>query len=97
MTTVTETTIIGVELEFHFPDGVYQKELETIKDKIHRHCSKSNYSSNAMFFFEHNFIRVVIGYEVDDFNPRSTYNELSKPLTRLINSHKEAATYRWSN
>ena len=96
MNTLTATKLVGVELSFHFPQGITGDDLVKIKSKVQRTMSHSEYSVNAMFFIDNNNIRAVIAYDIDDFNPYKTYDQLKKPLQRLIDSHKEAATFGFS-
>lgn len=96
MNTITHTQLVGVELSFHFPQGITGDDLTKIKTKVQRTMAHSDYSVNAMFFIDNNNIRAVLGYSVDDFNPYKTYDQLKKPLQRLIDSHPEAATYGFS-
>jgi hypothetical protein len=96
MNTLTNK-LVGVELSFHFPKEVIADDLAKIKRKVQRMIEGSDYSANAMFFADRYNIRVVIGYEVVDFNPYKTYDQMKKPLQRLIDSHPEAATYGFSN
>lgn len=95
MNTLT-SKLVGVELSFHFPQGIKQDDLERIKRKVQRMVEGIDYSVNAMFFIDNNNIRAVLGYDITDFNPYKTYDELKKPLQRLIDSHPEAATYGFS-
>lgn len=96
MQTITHTKLFGVELSFHFPQGVTGDDLAKIKIKVQRTMAHFDYSVNAMFFVDNNYIRAVIGFEIENFNPYKTYDEFRKPLQRLIDSHKEAATYAFS-
>ena len=97
MNTVTDTKLVGVELSFTFPEGVTGDDLAKIKRKVQRTIEGLEFSANAMFFISHKEVRAVIGIEVEGFNPYKDYDELRKPLQRLIDSHKEAATYGFSN
>jgi hypothetical protein len=95
MNTLT-SKLVGVELSFHFPQGIKGDDLARIKRKVQRMVEGLDYSVNAMFFVDNNNIRAVLGYDITDFNPYKTYDELKKPLQRLIDSHPEAATYGFS-
>jgi hypothetical protein len=96
MDTITSTQLVGVELSFTFENGVTNDSLATIKRKVQRTIESIDYSANSMFFVTHNEIRAIIAIDVEEFNAYKSYDELRKPLQRLIDTHKEAATYGFS-
>ena len=98
MTTAIETTstVVGAEVEFHFEDGVTQKDYDKIVTKVQRHIDKSAYPTSALFFADHKIVRVIFTYTLRHWNKSRAYDELGKPLMRLIDSHKQVAFYSWS-
>jgi len=97
MNTLTNTKLVGVECSFHFSNAVTGDDLARIERQVQRTIEGLEYSANSMFFISHKEVRAVIGIEIDGFNPYKSYDELRKPLQRLIDSHKEEATYGFSN
>ena len=98
MSTITNYKLVGVEIRFHFTYGITADNLAKIKRKVQRMTEEFDYSVNAMYFTSRNDIRVVVGFEVEDFNSLTTYDEFNKSLERLIDSHSpEVATYKFSD
>lgn len=92
----TERTMLGVELTFYFDNGATPADLFKITKKVQRHIDTSYYPSVAAFFAEKNEIRAIITYE-SKFDSTNKMIDSAKPaLQRIIDSHNEAASYRWS-
>ena len=95
----TERTMLGAELTFYFDNGATPADLFKITKKVQRHINTSYYPSVAAFFANKNEIRAIITYEgrPSKFDSIDNIIDSVKPsLQRIIDSHDEAASYRWS-
>lgn len=80
-------------ISFSFENGATRNDFKRIIRKINTVCKNAEYQTIVSFFSNYNEIQVVITFI--DANYR-IFDSMRTPLTRLIDSHKEAATYTWS-
>jgi hypothetical protein len=86
----------SLRIQFYF-DGDYEdKDVQRITSKIHAFTKNSGYESVTSVFIERHEIQYVITFDVTECFWITIFDELDKPLQRLIDSHKEAATSQWS-
>lgn len=87
--TKTESTLI----DFSFEQDVTEKDLKKIAKKVATVCKNSEYDSVVSYFTSRNNIQVIITF-IDTDN--KIFDKMRSPITRLIDSHKEPATFEWS-
>ena len=85
-----------VKINFYYTDDVTQKQIDNITKKVTTVINNADYLAIASFFSERQEITAVISFDVTN-GGHKIYDELRTRLTRLIDSHKEAATYEWDN
>lgn len=86
----------SLRIQFYF-DGEYEdKDIRRITSKVHTFTKNSGYEHVTSVFIERHEIQYVITFDVTECGWSTIFNELDKPLSRLIDSHKEAATSQWS-
>lgn len=84
---------VAADIEFSYEDDVTEKDLRSIVKKVETFRKNCEYSSTVSFFLSRNTIQVVITFlDVD----HKVYDKLRYPLNRLIDTHKQPATYGWS-
>lgn len=95
MTTATQTRKYeAVEIEFHFVEDVTKKAFDNIVRKVATVTKNAPYQSATVFFADRLSVRAIVTFDTT-YADRKFYDEMRRPLTRLIDSHKEAATYGW--
>ena len=87
--TQNETALIS----FLFDNGPTRNDLKRIVRKVNTVCKNAEYETIVSYFSNYKEIQVVITFE--NVNHR-IFDSMRTPLMRLIDSHKEAATYGWS-
>jgi hypothetical protein len=86
----------SLRIQFYF-DGEYEdKDVRRITSKVHTFTKNSGYENVTSVFIERHEIQYVITFDVTDCGWSTIFTELDRPLSRLIDSHKEAATAQWS-
>ena len=94
MTTAKKYTT--VKISFYYEQDVTDKNYANIEKKVTTVINNADYVAVASFFVERNQIEAIISFDVTGYGNK-IYDELRSPLTRLIDSHKQAATYEWDN
>jgi len=82
-----------VLISFYFETNVTRNDLKRIVRKVNTVCKNAEYETIVSYFASNNEIEVVITFL--DTSHR-VFDAMRTPLTRLIDSHKQAATYGWS-
>jgi hypothetical protein len=82
-----------VSINFHFENGATRNDLKRIVRKVNTVCNNSKYQTIVSYFSNYKEIEVVITF-IDASYRIGT--EMNSALTRLIDSHKDSATYGWS-
>jgi hypothetical protein len=85
----------SLRIQFFFSDGYEDKDLRRITSKVFTFTKNSDYQYVTSLFIERNEIQFVVTFDVTEDGHR-IFDELDKPLQRLIDSHKEPATSQWS-
>jgi len=86
----------SLRIQFFFSDGYEDKDLRRITSKVGTFTNNSGYQFVTSVFIERYEIQYVITFDVTDDGRNTIFMELDKPIQRLIDSHKEAATSQWS-
>ena len=94
MNTVNKTSAIKVT--FSFEEDVTRKEFIAIEKKIETVRNNLPVETTVNLFAERFSIEAVITYFDADCSNRDS-GKINSIFTRLINSHKQPATYAWSN
>lgn len=82
------------EIDFSFDKDVTLKDIQRIQKKVTTVISKMDYVIVASIFTNRHNIRITLTFEVEKGD--NVYKELSAPLTRLINTHKQPASFGWA-
>ena len=85
-----------VKISFYYEEDVTQKQIDNITKKVTTVINNAEYVAVASFFTERQEIEAIVSFDVTDGGYK-IYDELRACLTRLINTHKQAATYQWDN
>lgn len=83
----------AVEVEFTYDNDVTEKDLKNIARKVQTFCKNCEYETVVAFFATRHTITVMISFVNGD---RKLVDVVRYPLNRLIDSHKQPATYGWS-
>lgn len=83
----------SASIHFYFEDGVDVNKLKRIARKINTVCKNADYETTVAYFASNKEIQVIITFLDASHH---IFDEMRTPLTRLIDSHKEVATYGWS-
>jgi len=86
----------AVKIEFSFENDVTRKDLIAIEKKVQTVRNNLPVDSTVNFFSDRFLIEVVITYIDSDCSNRE-FSKMNSIFTRLINSHKQPATYGWNN
>ena len=86
----------AVKIEFSFENDVTSKDFIAIEKKVETVRKNLPVDSTVNLFSDRFSIEVVITY-VDSDCSRNDFNKMQSIFTRLINSHKQPATYGWNN
>ena len=86
-----------VKISFYYDADVTQKQIDNITKKVTTVINNADYTATASFFAERNQIEAIVTFDVTGGYANGIYDQLRSRLNRLIDSHKEAATYQWDN
>ena len=90
---MTNSNTVAVSIEFSFEQGATPQDLKKIAKKVNTVRKNSHYQTVVAYFAHHNTIEVIITFiDIDN----KIFDKMRSPLYRLIDSHKEPATYGWS-
>jgi hypothetical protein len=92
MTTKTS----AVKIEFSFENDVTRKDFIAIEKKVETARKNLPFDSTVNLFSDRFSIEVVITYLDSDCSNRD-FGKMNSICTRLINSHKQPATFGWNN
>ena len=87
------TKTVAASIEFSFEDQVTDKDLKKIAKKVTTVCNNADYQTVVAYFVSHKSIEVIITFL--DINHK-IFDKMRTPLYRLIDSHKQPATFGWS-
>jgi hypothetical protein len=83
----------ATQIYFYFENDVTEKDLRSIVKKVETFRKNCEYNTTVAFFMSRNEIQVVVTFiDVD----RHLFDRTRSSLGRLIDSHKQPATYGWS-
>jgi hypothetical protein len=85
----------SLRIQFFFSNDYEDKDVRRITSKVQTFANNSDYQYVTSVFIERYEIQFVVTFDVTE-DAHRIYDELDKPLQRLIDSHKEAATSQWS-
>lgn len=85
-----------VKINFYYEEDVTQKQIDNITKKVTTVINNAEYVAVASFFTDRQEIEAIVSFDVTDGGYK-IYDELRTCLTRLIDTHKQAATYQWDN
>jgi hypothetical protein len=88
--------IEAADVDFYFEDAVTQKDFDSVVRKVQNHINRNEYALSALFFTTNHNITAVIQYDVSQIRDKAWHKFIAAPLNRLIDSHKQAATYGWN-
>jgi len=91
MTTATDQE--AVDICFSFENECTQKELRNIVKKVETFRKNCEYNTVVAFFYSRHEVTVVITFIDTD---RHLFDRTRYALGKLIDSHKQPATYGWS-
>ena len=95
MTTATTVKkFTAVEIEFTFENDVTKAAFDNIVRKVGTVTKNAQYESTTVFFANFHTVRAIVTFDVS-YDSMKIYDSLRAPLQRLIDSHKQAATYGW--
>ena len=83
----------SVSINFYFENRITRNDFKRIVRKVNTVCKNAEYETMVSYFTSNKEIQVIVTFL--DANHR-IFDSMRTPLTRLIDSHKEAATYGWS-
>jgi hypothetical protein len=92
-----EKKFTSVEISFCFENDITQKDLESITKKVNTFSKNTDYETIVSIFHSRNEINAILMFDVSNGGSHKIYDELRSRLTRLIDSHKQAATYGWDS
>jgi hypothetical protein len=87
-------TTSAIKVEFSFDNDVTRKEMISIEKKVATLRNNLDIDTNVVIFNDRNSIEVILTF--DSNYSRRESSQLQTLLNRLINSHKESATYGWN-
>jgi len=91
MTTKTEAVMI----EFSFETDLTRKNIIAIEKKVETARKNLDFDTTVNLFISRFSITVILTYVDSECNIRS-FDKMNSILTRLINSHKQPATFGWN-
>ena len=91
---MTKTMHTSVRVDFSFEESTTSQDMARIEKKVATLIKNSDYEATASFFALKNEIMVVITCDITFFSGKF-FDKTRTPLTRLIDSHKQPATYQW--
>lgn len=91
MTTKSYTT---VKVDFSFADEMSDVAYKRIVKKVTTLRKNAEYDSAVAIFSDRFSLTAIITFHDID---HKIYDKMRSPLTRLIDSHKEPATFQWDN
>ena len=83
----------AVQIDFYYENDVTEKDLKNIVKKVQTFCKNADYVTTSAFFTSRYQIQVIITFVDSD---HKLYDNVRYALNRLIDSHKQPATYGWS-
>ncbi len=83
----------SVQIEFTYENDVTEKDLKNIARKVETFRKNCGYDNDVAFFATRHNIEVIITFVEAD---RKIFDNVRYALNRLIDSHKQPATYGWS-
>jgi hypothetical protein len=83
----------SVQIEFTYENDVTEKDLKNIARKVQTFRKNCGYSTDVAFFATRHNIEVIVTFNETD---RKIFDNVRYSLNRLIDSHKQPATYGWS-
>ena len=89
------TKTSAVKIEFSFENEVTRKEFIAIEKKVETARNNLPFNSTVNLFSSRFSIEAVITYINSDCSGRD-FDKMNSIFTRLINSHKQPATYGWN-
>jgi len=84
----------AMKIDFHFESPVTLQDINKLTKKVGTFCMNTGYENVTSSFITNDQVTFVINFEIS--NVMSCITELAPKAERLINSHKQAATYEWS-
>jgi hypothetical protein len=91
---MTKQMHTSVKVDFSFEESATSQDMARIEKKVATLIKNSSYEATASFFSTRNEITVVITFDIT-FAPHKFVDKTRSVLTRLIDSHKQPATYQW--
>ena len=91
MNTVTEEE--AVHIDFSYENPATAKDIRNIVRKVSTFRKNCEYNTVVAFFYSRHTLTVVITFIDTD---RHLFDRNSYALGKLIDSHKQPATYGWS-
>ena len=86
------TNTEAVSIEFDFEQNVTEKDLKSIVRKVETVRKNAEYQTLVSYFATpHTIVVILIFINADG----KVFNRMRTPLTRLIDSHKQIASYGW--
>ena len=82
----------SVKIEFSFEDSVTNNDAKNIIKKMETLRKNAPYETAMAVFADAHSIEIVLTFVDSD---RHVYDKMRSPLNRLIDSHKQPATYGW--
>ena len=89
------TKTSAVKIEFSFENECTRKDFIAIEKKVETARNNLPFNSTVNLFSSRFSIEAVITYIDSDCSGRD-FDKMNSIFTRLINSHKQPATYGWS-
>lgn len=83
-----------VKVQFTFPQSFTETDYKAIERKVNTVRKNAGWESTYSIYASTFQIEVMISFDVVYEN--KFFDAMRAPLQRLIDSHKEAATYGWS-
>ena len=90
--------LIAAEVTFYFETSeVKAKDYEKFNAKIQRFVNNNEFALSAILLVQSDQLTAIIEFDVTNCNAKNVYDYLAPKLTRLIDAHKEPATYGWAH
>lgn len=82
----------AVQIEFTYENDVTEKDLKSIVRKVETFRKNCQYDTTVAYFATRHNIEVVVTFVTDSYK---LVDVVRSSLNRLIDSHKQPATYGW--
>lgn len=87
-------TTSAIKIEFFYTEDVTRKNVASIEKKVATLRNNLDIDTTVNIFNERNEIEVILTFDANYSRRESA--QLQTLLNRLINTHKEPATYCWN-